>query len=130
MNGKKQPAKHQKPVVNVEKPQMTNWVTTNGEDATCTEAKTCKLCGERTGEALGHTPGEWTETQPASCSQEGAKESTCTVCGARIPKVIPKLDHTLADSWRVKHQLPIQMPEPASKNVLFAVKLLTANPII
>ena len=80
--------------------------------------------------SLGHTPGEWTETQPASfCSQEGSKESTCTVCGARIPKIIPKLDHTLAD-WEIQTPATYSDAGTRIQNVLFAVKLLTANPII
>lgn len=31
------------------------------EDATCTEAMTCTLCGETEGEALGHDEGDWSD---------------------------------------------------------------------
>ena len=33
------------------------------EDATCTQAKTCTLCGETEGEPLGHIEGSWTKTR-------------------------------------------------------------------
>ena len=42
----------------------------NWQDATCTEPKTCILCGETTGEAIGHI---WY----ATCTEP----RTCTVCG-------------------------------------------------
>ena len=41
-------------------------------DATCTEAKTCSVCGETEGEALGHN---WND---ATCTEA----KTCSVCGA------------------------------------------------
>ena len=71
------------------------------EDATCTEPKTCKLCGEKAGQPLGHTPGEWIETQAASCTQEGSKTTTCTVCGETVTETIPKTEHVLAD-WEIQ----------------------------
>lgn len=42
------------------------------QEATCTEPKTCTICGATEGEALGHT---W---QEATCTES----KTCTVCGA------------------------------------------------
>lgn len=50
------------------------------EAATCLTPQICSLCGETMGEALGHTPGEWTESTDivhAKCS----REQTCSVCG-------------------------------------------------
>ena len=41
-------------------------------DATCTEPKTCTVCGATEGEALGHSMSDATCTEP----------KTCTVCGA------------------------------------------------
>ncbi len=49
------------------------------EDATCTDAKTCKLCGETEGEAAGHRWNEATCTSPM----------TCTVCGSTIGAPVP-----------------------------------------
>ena len=46
---------------------------TLGEDATCTTAQTCTVCGEELVAALGHTPGE-----DATCTES----SNCVVCGA------------------------------------------------
>ena len=43
-------------------------------EATCTEPKTCSVCGAKEGEALGH---EWLENTP---NYQQAK--TCSVCGA------------------------------------------------
>ena len=45
---------------------------TLGEDATCTTAQTCTVCGEVLVAALGHTPGE-----DATCTES----SNCVVCG-------------------------------------------------
>ncbi len=40
----------------------------NWKDATCTEAKTCSVCGETEGTALGHTWADATCTTPKTCS--------------------------------------------------------------
>jgi hypothetical protein len=60
-------------------------------DATCTEPKTCSVCGATEGEALGHTWADATCTAPKTCDLCGAKEGTaaghtfvegvCSVCG-------------------------------------------------
>lgn len=67
------------------------------EDATCTLAKTCSVCGEAEGEPLGHSWTKATCTTPASCSRCGEVDgeanghtwkpatctaaSTCEYCG-------------------------------------------------
>ena len=66
-------------------------------EATCTEPKTCSVCGETEGEALGHTWAEATCAAPKTCSVCGETEGealghtwveatyeapkTCSVCG-------------------------------------------------
>lgn len=66
-------------------------------DATCTEPKTCELCGETEGEPLGHEWEEATCTEPKTCRNCGETEGkalghsyedatctepkTCSVCG-------------------------------------------------
>ncbi|MCR5138426.1 MAG: FHA domain-containing protein [Oscillospiraceae bacterium] len=42
-------------------------------DATCTEPKTCSLCGETEGEALGHDYGSTTFFKTGTCSRCGEK---------------------------------------------------------
>ncbi len=44
------------------------------EDATCTEPKTCKLCGVTDGEALGHDWMDATYDAPKTCKRCGATE--------------------------------------------------------
>lgn len=53
-------------------------------DATCTESKTCSVCGETDGEALGHTKGDWTLTQEATLVEVGVEEILCSVCGESL----------------------------------------------
>lgn len=54
-------------------------------DATCEAPRTCNLCGEVEGEALGHSFGE------ATCSAP----STCAVCGVTDGEALP---HTLTEA--------------------------------
>ena len=54
-------------------------------EATCTEPKTCSVCGETEGEALGHT---WVE---ATC----AEAKHCSVCGETEGEA---LEHTLTEA--------------------------------
>lgn len=67
--------------------------------ATCTESKTCVVCGLTSGEALGHTWSAATCTAPKTCAQCGASEGEplehswnaatcvepeiCSVCGEK-----------------------------------------------
>lgn len=51
-------------------------------DADCENPKTCSRCGETEGEPLGHTPGEW---EAENSNALGGKEvQRCTVCGEII----------------------------------------------
>lgn len=63
-------------------------------DATCTEPRTCTVCGETDGVALGHTPGEWTTVKAATCTETGSEEAVCTVCGEKVTREIPMVEHT------------------------------------
>ena len=74
------------------KPCEHNWVA-----ATCTEPKTCSICGKTEGFAMGHSWAEATCAAPSTCTVCGetsgealghswaeatcAAPSTCTVCG-------------------------------------------------
>ena len=54
-------------------------------EATCTEPKTCTVCGLTEGEALGHSANE------ADCTED----SVCAVCGETVEKA---LGHTWAEA--------------------------------
>ena len=76
------------------------------EAATCTQPKTCLLCSETTGFALGHTFGQWETTKKATCSEEGQKAATCTRCGERFTQAISKTSHT-GGEWTVEKDYSI-----------------------
>ncbi len=44
-----------------------------------------------------HTYGEWVETKAASCSQEGEKTKTCSLCNDVQTEKVPVIEHTLSD---------------------------------
>ena len=65
-------------------------------EATCTDPKTCSVCGETEGEALGHTE-ETVAGTPATCTEAGLTDGKqCTVCGETTVEqtVIAALGHT------------------------------------
>ena len=80
-------------------------------DATCTEPKTCSVCGETDGEALGHTWIDATCTEPKTCSVCGETDGkalghtwvdatctepkTCSICGETDGEA---LGHTWVDA--------------------------------
>ncbi len=53
-------------------------------DATCTAPKTCTLCGETEGEALGHTEVEIPEVRPTPSTQGYTAGIKCSKCGEII----------------------------------------------
>ena len=53
----------------------------NWQAATCTEPRTCTLCGESEGDAAGHAEGNWVVAQEATAYQVGIREQKCTSCG-------------------------------------------------
>ena len=66
-------------------------------DADCTTPKTCSLCGETEGEALGHSYGEATETVAPDCTNAGEQQSTCSVCGDVKTETVNALGHNYVD---------------------------------
>ena len=59
-------------------------------EATCTEPKTCSACGATEGTAPGHRWDEGTVVQKATCQVFGVKSFACTVCGITRNEVIAK----------------------------------------
>ncbi|MBE6993751.1 MAG: hypothetical protein E7423_03810 [Ruminococcaceae bacterium] len=57
------------------------------------EAGTTEITAPEKIAKLDHTWGEWTETKPATETEEGEEERTCSVCGEKETRTIPKLDH-------------------------------------
>ena len=58
---------------------LTEAVGHSWVDASCTGAKTCEICGETEGDALGHSY-DAVVTAP-TCTEGGYTTYTCTVCG-------------------------------------------------
>ena len=63
------------------------------KDATCTTPKTCEVCGETEGEALGHKWNDGEVTKEATCTEKGEKTFTCTVCGETKAEEIDAVGH-------------------------------------
>ena len=68
-----------------------NWI-----DATCTEPKTCSICGAVEGSALGHD-WEIISQQEATCTAEGSIVYECAGCGEDKVETFPALPHTYVD---------------------------------
>ena len=69
-------------------------------DATCTLAKRCSVCGTTEGEPLGHEWGEYISNNDATCTADGTKTRTCSVCNTpeKVTDEGSKKDHDYADA--------------------------------
>ena len=76
------------------------------QEATCEEPKTCKRCDETEGEALGHQSANWDILLEATCTEEGEKTGTCTVCSKEITVAIEKKNHKVGD-WVVTEKATV-----------------------
>lgn len=82
-------------------------------EASCTERKTtvkvCDYCKEdikgtevKTGKALGHNfSTKWEETKPVSCTEDGARERSCSRCDEKQTEIITKTGHIHGTPVRV-----------------------------
>ncbi|BDZ76419.1 hypothetical protein [Claveliimonas bilis] len=68
--------------------------------ATCVKPQICKVCKETKGKALGHDPETWLTVTEPTCTAEGEKEATCKRCGENLTEKIPMTDHTPGE-WTV-----------------------------
>jgi len=92
------------------------------EDATCTEPRTCARCGETEGDALGHDVREWTVTTAATCTAVGSRSGVCTRCGKIQTEEIPMVDHTPSD-WQIVKDVAIS----SSGNVVPGTKQIVCT---
>ena len=68
-----------------------NWI-----DATCTEPKTCSICGAVEGQALGHD-WEIITQEEATCTAGGSIVYECAACGEDKSETFPVLPHNFVD---------------------------------
>ena len=68
---------------------------------TCTVEGCVNALGRPTSDrkvvASGHKVANWTET-PATCTEAGKREGTCTVCGEKVTETIPATGHSYDES--------------------------------
>ncbi len=75
-------------------------------DATITATATNGVSGSTTihvtavDDTHEHTYGDWVETIPATCTEEGLKTRSCTICGESETAPIPATGHSFGD-WTV-----------------------------
>ena len=65
----------------------------------------CNVCGEKRTDF--HAYGEWNVVTGATCTTEGTKVKTCSVCGDTKEEKIAKIDHKLSasqDGSNIKHE--------------------------
>lgn len=70
------------------------------KEATCTSPKTCTVCGETDGTELGHEVAEWVVEKESTCIEEGTQKGKCLLCGEEFSDVIEKAEHEAGD-WKV-----------------------------
>lgn len=68
--------------------------------ATCTEPKTCSICGATEGEPKGHKVEEWKTVKKATCTEPGLKEGVCTRCGEKVQKTTDPKGHEAGEKWK------------------------------
>ena len=52
-------------------------------------AQVCRYCGAVQGSCTVHTFGDWQIIAPATCTENGQKKRSCTICGAEETESIP-----------------------------------------
>ena len=60
-----------------------------GGSATCAKHAVCERCGKEYGDLAAHSFDEGKVTKEPTCTEEGAKTQTCTVCGKTEDVVVP-----------------------------------------
>lgn len=78
------------------------------QDATCTEPKTCSVCGVTEGEALGHSfPDDgWVVDTESTCTVAGSRHNTCARCGEVGTEQLPLAAHTEGE-WQIEKEATV-----------------------
>ena len=66
-------------------------------EATCTIPQKCKVCGEIGNEALGHEIKDWKVDSEATCEKTGKRHGKCERCGEEITENLAALGHNWSD---------------------------------
>ena len=79
-----------------------HYYTDDWSSGSTTHWKVCKYCKEVNQDTVAdHTFGDWTETKPATTTEEGLKERTCSVCEYTQEETIPVHTHDVHDkAWK------------------------------
>ena len=79
-----------------------HYYTDDWSSGSTTHWKVCYYCKEVNQDTVAnHTFGDWTETKPATTTEEGLKERTCFVCEYTQEETIPVHTHDVHDkAWK------------------------------
>ncbi len=79
-----------------------HYYTDDWSSGSTTHWKVCYYCKEVNQDTVAnHTFGDWTETKPATTTEEGLKERTCSVCEYTQKETIPVHEHSIHDeAWK------------------------------
>ena len=79
-----------------------HYYTDDWRSGSTTHWKECRYCKEVNQDTVAnHTFGDWTETKPATTTEEGSRERTCSVCEYTQKETIPVHTHDVHDEeWK------------------------------
>ena len=79
-----------------------HYYTDDWRSGSTTHWKECYYCKEVNQDTVAnHTFGDWTETKPATTTEEGLRERTCSVCEYTQEETIPVHEHSIHDeTWK------------------------------
>ena len=79
-----------------------HYYTDDWRSGSTTHWKECYYCKEVDQDTVAdHTFGDWTETKPATTTEEGLRERTCSVCEYTQEETIPVHTHDVHDkAWK------------------------------
>lgn len=77
------------------------------EEALCETPKTCARCGLTEGTALGHNVAEWSVDAASTCSKKGQRSGVCSNCGQTLTEETDLAEHTPGD-WEVKTKADLE----------------------